>query len=95
LAAGAGIKVAKHGNYGVSSISGPSNVMETRESDLATIMIFRKSMDKAGIAILHAPLFIHAKKCGPIRKARRKNFNMLGPMVNPSLSQNQRLVFSI
>jgi anthranilate phosphoribosyltransferase len=75
VAAGAGIKVAKHGNYGVSSISGSSNVMETRESDLATIMILEKSMDKAGIAILHAPLFIlRMKNVGPIRKARRKNF---------------------
>ena len=93
VAAGAGIKVAKHGNYGVSSISGSSNVMEklgikfSNENDF-----LEKSMDKAGIAILHAPLFHPAmKNVGPIRKelAVKTFFNMLGPMVNPSFPQNQ------
>ncbi|MBG6062591.1 anthranilate phosphoribosyltransferase [Flavobacterium sp. CG_9.1] len=93
VAAGAGVKVAKHGNYGVSSISGSSNVMEKLgikfSNDAGYI---EKSIDKAGIAILHAPLFHPAmKNVGPIRKelAVKTFFNMLGPMVNPSLPKNQ------
>lgn len=93
VAAGAGIKVAKHGNYGVSSISGSSNVMEklgikfSNENDF-----LERSIDKAGICVLHAPLFHPAmKNVGPIRKelAVKTFFNMLGPMVNPSFPKNQ------
>lgn len=93
VAAGAGIKVAKHGNYGVSSISGSSNVMEkmgikfTNDADF-----LEKCIDKAGICVLHAPLFHPAmKNVGPIRKelAVKTFFNMLGPMVNPSFPNNQ------
>jgi len=93
VSAGAGIKVAKHGNYGVSSISGSSNVMEKlgiKFSNDATFI--EKCIDKAGIAILHAPLFHPAmKNVGPIRKELgvKTFFNMLGPMVNPSFPQNQ------
>lgn len=93
VAAGAGIKVAKHGNYGVSSISGSSNVMEKLGVKFSNNADFlNKSMDQAGIAILHAPLFHPAmKNVGPIRKelAVKTFFNMLGPMVNPSFPQNQ------
>ena len=93
VAAGAGIKVAKHGNYGVSSISGSSNVMEKLGIKFSNDADFlEKSMEKAGIAILHAPLFHPAmKNVGPIRKelAVKTFFNMLGPMVNPSFPQNQ------
>ena len=93
VAAGAGIKVAKHGNYGVSSISGSSNVMEKMGIKFSNDSDFLKNcMDKAGIAILHAPLFHPAmKNVGPIRKdlAVKTFFNMLGPMVNPSFPQNQ------
>ena len=93
VAAGAGIKVSKHGNYGVSSISGSSNVMEklgvkfSNENDF-----LEKCIDQAGICILHAPLFHPAmKNVGPIRKELgiRTFFNMLGPMINPSFPQNQ------
>jgi anthranilate phosphoribosyltransferase len=93
VVAGAGIKVAKHGNYGVSSISGSSNVMEklgikfSNENDF-----LERSIDKAGICVLHAPLFHPAmKNVGPIRKdlAVKTFFNMLGPMVNPSFPKNQ------
>lgn len=93
VTAGAGIKVAKHGNYGVSSISGSSNVMEilgvkfSNESDF-----IEKCIDQAGIAILHAPLFHPAmKNVAPIRKelAVKTFFNILGPMVNPSFPKNQ------
>jgi anthranilate phosphoribosyltransferase len=93
IAAGAGVKVAKHGNYGVSSISGSSNVMEKlgiKFSDAPDFL--ERSIDKAGICVLHAPLFHPAmKNVGPIRKelAVKTFFNMLGPMVNPSFPQNQ------
>lgn len=100
VVAGAGIKVAKHGNYGVSSISGSSNVMEkmgvkfTNNNDFLI-----QSIEEANIAILHAPLFHPAmKNVGPIRKELgvKTFFNMLGPMVNPSLPKNQMVgVFSL
>lgn len=93
IAAGAGIKVAKHGNYGVSSISGSSNVMEKLGVKFSNDGEFiEKCIDKAGIAILHAPLFHPAmKNVGPIRKELgvKTFFNMLGPMVNPSFPKNQ------
>ena len=100
IVAGAEIKVAKHGNYGVSSISGSSNVMEkmgvkfTNNQDFLT-----KSIEETNIAILHAPLFHPAmKNVGPIRKELgvKTFFNMLGPMVNPSFPKNQMVgVFSL
>lgn len=93
VAAGAGIKVAKHGNYGVSSISGSSNVMEKLGIKFSSENDFlEKSIDQAGICVLHAPLFHPAmKNVGPIRKelAVKTFFNMLGPMVNPSFPKNQ------
>jgi anthranilate phosphoribosyltransferase len=88
IVAGAGQKVAKHGNYGASSISGASNVMEQLgykfkvESSKLKI-----ELEEAGICFLHAPMFHPAlKTVGPIRKnlAMRTFFNMLGPMVNPA-----------
>jgi len=100
IVAGAGIKVAKHGNYGVSSNCGSSNVMEyfgykfTNDRD-----VLRKQMDKAGICIMHAPLFHPAmKNVAPVRKdlGVRTFFNMLGPMVNPAFPNNQLVgVFSL
>jgi anthranilate phosphoribosyltransferase len=88
IVAGAGQKVAKHGNYGASSISGSSNVMEQLgykfKSDNA---ILRKELEVANICFLHAPIFHPALKIvGPIRKnlGVRTFFNMLGPMVNPA-----------
>jgi anthranilate phosphoribosyltransferase len=93
VAAGAGIKVAKHGNYGVSSISGSSNVMEKLGVKFSNDNDFlNKCIDQAGICILHAPLFHPAmKNVGPIRKELgvRTFFNMLGPMINPSFPKNQ------
>ena len=88
IVAGTGIKVAKHGNYGASSISGSSNVMEqlgyvfTNDSEQ-----LHKELDTANICFLHAPLFHPALKVvGPVRKSLgvRTFFNMLGPMVNPA-----------
>jgi len=88
IVAGTGQKVAKHGNYGASSISGASNVMEQLgykfSSDNNKL---KKEIEEANICFLHAPLFHPAlKMVGPIRKnlAMRTFFNMLGPMANPA-----------
>lgn len=87
VVAGAGYKVAKHGNYGATSVSGASNVIEqhgvrfTNDTDK-----LRRSMEECNIAYLHAPLFSPALKfVGPVRKALgvRTFFNLLGPLVNP------------
>ena len=93
VVAGAGQKVAKHGNYGVTSTSGSSNVMELLgykfKNDNDTL---QKEIDEANICFLHAPLFHPAlKTVGVIRKnlGVRTFFNMLGPMVNPALPDYQ------
>ncbi len=100
VTAGAGVKVSKHGNYGVSSACGSSNVMEylgikfSNDEDL-----LKHSIDKAGICVLHAPLFHLAMKyVAPIRRELgvKTFFNMLGPMVNPSFPKNQMVgVFNL
>jgi len=100
VTAGAGIKVAKHGNYGVSSISGSSNVMESLGVKFSNDNSFlTKCIEEANIAILHAPLFHPAmKNVGLIRKELgvKTFFNILGPMVNPSFPKNQLVgVFSL
>ncbi|MFK7807373.1 MAG: anthranilate phosphoribosyltransferase, partial [Saprospiraceae bacterium] len=97
---GAGVKVAKHGNYGVSSSCGSSNVMEylgyqfTNNADQ-----LKRQIDKANICFLHAPLFHPAmKNVAPIRReiGVKTFFNMLGPMVNPSFPKHQIVgVFSL
>ena len=93
VTAGAGIKVAKHGNYGVSSGCGSSNVLEhlgirfSNEEDF-----LKRCIDQAGICILHAPLFHPAmKNVAPVRRdlGVKTFFNMLGPLVNPSFPKNQ------
>lgn len=95
VVAGAGYHVVKHGNYGASSISGASNVMEyhgvkfTQDVDQ-----MRRSLDACKMAYLHAPLFNPAlKTVAPVRKALgvRTFFNMLGPLVNPSMPKRQLL----
>lgn len=87
IVAGAGQAVAKHGNYGSSSVSGASNVMEQMgyrfKNDSDSL---RRELNEAGICFLHAPLFHPAlKTVAPIRKnlGMRTFFNMLGPLVNP------------
>ena len=93
VTAGAGIHVTKHGNYGVSSVSGSSNVMEFLGVNFSNEEDFlRKSLEDTGICVLHAPLFHPAmKNVAPIRKALgvKTFFNMLGPMVNPAFPKNQ------
>lgn len=88
IVAGTGQKVAKHGNYGASSISGASNVMEQLGYKFKVEEVRLKiELEEAGICFLHAPLFHPAlKTVGPIRKnlAMRTFFNMLGPMANPA-----------
>ena len=88
IVAGTGNKVAKHGNYGASSISGSSNVMEQLGYKFkADNDSLKKELEEANICFLHAPLFHPALKVvGPIRKSLgvRTFFNMLGPMVNPA-----------
>src|SRR6187455_2221956 len=93
IVAGTGQKVAKHGNYGASSISGASNVMEQVgykfKSDTG---ILKKELERSNICFLHAPLFHPAlKTVGSIRKnlGVRTFFNMLGPMVNPAFPAYQ------
>ncbi|MFN2262033.1 MAG: anthranilate phosphoribosyltransferase [Psychroflexus sp.] len=82
------IKVAKHGNYGVSSVSGSSNVLEAMGLKFSNDEAFLKTcLEETNLAILHAPLFHPAmKEVAPIRKslALKTFFNMLGPMVNPA-----------
>ncbi len=91
--AGAGYKVTKHGNYGLSSVSGASNMFEYfgyKFSNNAGKL--RKEVDQAGICFLHAPLFHPAMKhVGPVRKALKMKtlFNMMGPIINPSRPKNQ------
>lgn len=88
IVAGTGNKVAKHGNYGASSISGSSNVMEELGYTFTTDSnSLKKELDSANICFLHAPLFHPALKAvKTIRKnlAVRTFFNMLGPLVNPA-----------
>lgn len=88
IVAGTGQKVAKHGNYGASSISGASNVMEQLGYRFKNNTgLLKKEVETANICFLHAPLFHPAlKTVGPIRKnlGIRTFFNMLGPMVNPA-----------
>ncbi len=93
VTAGAGIKVTKHGNYGVSSTCGSSNVMEFLGIRFSNEQDFlKKCLDDAGICVLHAPLFHPAmKNVAPIRRELgvKTFFNMLGPMVNPAFPKNQ------
>lgn len=100
VVAAAGQPVAKHGNYGVSSLSGSSNVLEyfgykfTNDKDE-----LKRSIDRANICFMHAPLFHPAmKNVAPIRKELgvKTFFNMLGPMVNPAFPSRQLVgVFSL
>ncbi|WP_159021595.1 anthranilate phosphoribosyltransferase [Formosa sp. L2A11] len=93
ITAGAGVHVTKHGNYGVSSISGSSNVMEHLGIKFTNDAGFLENcLEKAGICVLHAPLFHPAmKNVAPIRRELgvKTFFNMLGPMVNPAFPKNQ------
>src|ERR1700704_3611971 len=93
IVSGTGQKVAKHGNYGASSISGASNVMEQLgykfKNEAGRL---KQEIESANICFLHAPLFHPALKVvAPVRKnlGIRTFFNMLGPMVNPAFPRCQ------
>jgi anthranilate phosphoribosyltransferase len=93
IVAGAGKKVAKHGNYGATSVSGASNVMETLGYKFKNHNDgLKKEIEEVGFTFLHAPLFHPALKAvAGIRKnlGFRTFFNMLGPMVNPAKPEYQ------
>jgi len=100
VVAASGQPVAKHGNYGVSSVSGSSNVLEYFGYKFTNnIDVLKKSLDEANIFFMHAPLFHPAmKNVAPIRKELgvKTFFNMLGPMVNPAFPPRQLVgVFSL
>jgi anthranilate phosphoribosyltransferase len=100
VVAGAGVSVAKHGNYAVSSTCGSSNVLEAlgyrfhNDEDQ-----LRDELERSNICFLHAPLFHPAMKAvGPVRRSLgvRTFFNMLGPLVSPAFPQKQLVgVFSL
>ncbi len=98
--AGAGYKVAKHGNYGATSVSGSSNVLEYYGAKFTTNMdVIKRSLDDSGFAYLHAPLFNPAmKNVAPVRKnlGVRTFFNVLGPLISPARPNYQCLgVYSL
>ena len=100
VVAAAGQPVAKHGNYGVSSACGSSNVLEHFGYKFTNnIDELKRSLDRANICFMHAPLFHPAmKNVAPIRKdlGVKTFFNMLGPMVNPAFPTRQLVgVFSL
>jgi anthranilate phosphoribosyltransferase len=100
VTAGAGVKVTKHGNYGVSSSCGSSNVLEHLGIKFSNDKDYlERAIDQVGICILHAPLFHPAmKNVAPIRRELgvKTFFNMLGPMVNPAFPPNQMVgVFNL
>lgn len=95
IVAGAGYKVCKHGNYGASSVSGASNVMEYHGVKFSNNNdIHKRSINECNIAYLHAPLFNPALKAvANVRKnlGVRSFFNILGPLVNPVIPAYQLL----
>lgn len=100
VVAAAGQPVAKHGNYGVSSACGSSNLLEYFGYQFTNNLDeLKRSLDRANICFLHAPLFHPAmKNVAPIRKELgvKTFFNMLGPMVNPAMPSRQLVgVFSL
>lgn len=100
VVAGTGRRVVKHGNYGASSVSGASNVLEVHGVKFTSdIPRLRRSLQECGMSYLHAPFFSPALKVvAPVRKqlAVRNFFNMLGPLVNPTLPKYQLLgVYSL
>ncbi len=100
VVAGAGYKVTKHGNYGVSSACGSSNVLEYLGYEFTNdVDALKRQLDQANICFFHAPLFHPAMKTvAPIRRQLgvKTFFNMLGPLVNPGQPKYQLLgVFNL
>ncbi len=100
VVAGAGYNVAKHGNYGATSVSGSSNVLEYFGAKFTTdINVIKRSLNEAGFAYLHAPFCNPAmKNVATVRKnlGVRTFFNVLGPLINPARPHYQSLgVYSL
>ena len=95
VVAGAGAKVAKHGNYAVSSTCGSSNIMEYVGYKFSNNPAkLKRELELTGVCFLHAPLFNPAmKNVAPVRKELgvKTFFNMLGPLVNPAFPQKQMI----
>lgn len=93
VVAAAGYKVVKHGNYGVSSVSGSSNVLEHLGYSFTNDeSVLKSQLDQHNICFLHAPLFHPAMKAvGPTRRSLKVKtfFNLLGPLVNPASPSHQ------
>jgi anthranilate phosphoribosyltransferase len=91
--AGAGAKVVKHGNYGLSSACGSSNIFEYFGYQFSTDSAkLKKELEECGVCYFHAPIFHPAMRyVAPVRKALKIKtfFNMLGPMTNPAKPQSQ------
>ena len=100
ILAGSGARVSKHGNYGVTSACGSSNILEYFGYKFSTDNDkLKREIDRSGVCFLHAPLFNPAmKNVAPVRRALKIKtfFNMLGPMVNPSFPGKQLIgVYSL
>ena len=97
VVAASGYKVAKHGNYGASSVSGSSTVMEQHGVKFTDKLdLLERSLEQTNLCFLHAPLFNDALKVvAPIRKELgvRTFFNMLGPLVNPI--RNEKVLLGV
>ncbi len=95
IIAGAGVNVAKHGNYAVSSTSGSSNLLEMLGYKFSNdVEKLKSDLDKGNFCFMHAPLFHPAMKhIAPVRRALKVQtfFNILGPMINPSSPKYQML----
>ncbi|MBC7864305.1 MAG: anthranilate phosphoribosyltransferase, partial [Bacteroidia bacterium] len=95
VVAGAGVKVAKHGNYGASSVSGSSNVLEFFGYKFSNDQsVLKTQLEKNNLCFMHAPFFHPAlKHVGPVRKelGLKTFFNMLGPLVNPANPKNRMI----
>ena len=93
IAAACGVKVAKHGNYGVSSVSGSSNVLQHLGYNFTNnVDSLKKQLDAYNICFMHAPLFHPAlKSVAPIRREMgvKTFFNILGPLVNPAKTSHK------
>ncbi len=95
VVAASGYKVVKHGNYGATSVSGASNVIESHGVKFSSDQDkLRRSLDECNFAYLHAPIFNSAMKAvANVRRELgvRSFFNMLGPLINPAEPKNQLL----
>jgi anthranilate phosphoribosyltransferase len=95
VAAGAGLRVAKHGNRAISSRSGSSDVLSALGVNVAaSLEQSRRALDRAGICFLFAPAHHGAMRhVSPVRQELgfRTIFNLLGPLSNPAGAQRQVL----